>query len=291
MREAFLYEVINQDLLKCKVCNHYCLIKNNTRGICGVRQNIDGVMFALNYGLTIARAIDPIEKKPIYHFLPKSRTYSFATVGCNLSCAWCQNWDISQSSKKGNPIRGKYISPEEHLSEAVRNRCDSISYTYSEPTIFLEYAYDVMQLAHQNNLKNIWVTNGYMSKETLQLILPFVDAFNVDLKGLNNAALTKYCGGTIEPVLDNLITINKSGKHLEITTLVVPGVNDSLSELSDIADFIIKNLGDDVPWHITRFYPGYKMLNVEPTDVEILKEAREIAIEKGIKYVHIGNVF
>lgn len=291
MREAFLYEVINQDLLKCKVCNHYCLIKNNTRGICGVRQNIDGVMFALNYGLTIARAIDPIEKKPIYHFLPKSRTYSFATVGCNLSCAWCQNWDISQSSKKGNPIRGKYISPEEHLSEAVRNRCDSISYTYSEPTIFLEYAYDVMQLAHQNNLKNIWVTNGYMSKETLQLILPFVDAFNVDLKGLNNAALTKYCGGTIEPVLDNLITINKSGKHLEITTLVVPGVNDSLSELSDIADFIIKNLGDDVPWHITRFYPGYKMLNVKPTGVEILKEAREIAIEKGIKYVHIGNVF
>jgi pyruvate formate lyase activating enzyme len=291
MKEAMLYEIINKDLLKCKVCNHYCLIKNNSRGICGVRQHIDGVMFALNYGLTIARAIDPIEKKPIYHYLPRTSTYSFATVGCNLSCAWCQNWDISQSSKKGNPIRGKYISPEEHIEEAVKNKCESISYTYSEPTIFLEYAYDVMKLAHEKGLKNIWVTNGFMSKETLELILPLVDAFNVDLKGLNNHNLIRYCGGKINPVLDNLITIYQRKKHLEITTLVVTGVNDSLQELSDIADFIINKLGVDVPWHITRFYPGYKMLNVEPTKVEILKKAREIAIKKGIKHVHIGNIF
>jgi len=289
MKEAMLYEVVDKDTLKCNVCNHYCIIKNGLRGICGVRENIDGVLYSLNYGKTIARAIDPIEKKPIFHFLPGSKTYSLATVGCNLSCSWCQNWDISQEPKNGNKIIGKDISPEEHIKSALNHKCKSISYTYSEPTIFLEYAYDIMLLAKEMGLKNIWVTNGFMSKETLDVILPLTDAMNVDLKGFDDKICNKYCGGAIKPVLENLVTIYKAGIHLEITTLIVPAVNDEIKQIEEIADFI-KNLDPNIPWHITRFYPGYKMINNNPTPIEILYKAREIGFNKGLKRIHIGNI-
>lgn len=289
MKKSLLYEVVDKDTLRCKVCNHYCMIKTNSRGICGVRENIEGVLYSLNYGKTIASGVDPIKKKPIYHFLSDTKTYSLATVGCNLSCLWCQNWDISQDPKRGNSIIGKDMTPQDHVNLAIKNKCESISYTYSEPTIFLEYALDIMKLAKISTLKNIWVTNGFMSKETLKLILPLIDAMNVDLKGFDDTTSIKYCGAPITPVVENLKTIYNSGIHLEITTLIIPGVNDDVKQIEDIADFIF-SLDKDIPWHISRFYPGYKMLDVSPTPLEILFRARQIGLEKGLRNIHIGNI-
>lgn len=291
MKEAMLYEKLADDVVRCKVCNHYCEIKNNKRGICGVRENKSGKLYALNYGKTIAYGVDPIEKKPLYHFLPGSRAYSLATVGCNFKCLWCQNYNISQSPKPNKKVIGRDITPEEHLNNALKSGSDSIAYTYSEPTIFFEYAYDIMKLAHENNLKNVWVSNGFMSKEVLDYILPLVDAFNIDFKGFDDDIHKKYCGGPVKPIRDNLKTIYKSGVHLEITTLVVPGVNDNLAELTMIANFIVKELDTAVPWHITRFYPAWKMSDTSPTDIDILEQAKEIGLSKGIKHIHLGNIY
>ncbi|QWC00757.1 AmmeMemoRadiSam system radical SAM enzyme [Mycoplasmatota bacterium] len=290
MKEAFLYEQLDHHIVRCHVCHHLCLIQNNERGLCGVRENINGKLYALNYGKTISCGIDPIEKKPIYHYLSHTLAYSIATVGCNFNCRWCQNWQISQSPKTNKKILGNYISPKDHIQRALIESCSSIAYTYSEPTIFLEYAYDVMNLAHKNGLKNIWVSNGYMSNETLSLILPLVDAMNVDFKGFDEAKHIKYCGGSSKVVKDNLKTIYQYGVHLEITTLVVPGFNDDLEELEKIADFIINDLSLEVPWHITRFYPAWKMTDVLPTDVNLLYDAKSMGHKKGIKHIHIGNV-
>ena len=289
MLEAILFEKLDDKKVKCNVCNHYCIIKPGHRGICGVRENTDGTLFALNYGKTIAMQIDPIEKKPIYHYLPNTWSYSLATVGCNFHCLWCQNHDISQASKGNTNIPGKNISPEEHVELAIKNNCDSISYTYSEPTIFIEYALAIMKLARAKGLKNIWVSNGYMSKEALNLILPLVDAMNIDLKGFDDSLHKKFCGGSVQPILDNLKRINSSNVHLEITTLVVTDFNDNVDELSKIATFISK-LNPNIPWHITRFYPAWKMLDKKPTNIEILRKAQIIGKEMGIVNIHIGNI-
>ncbi|MFW5794719.1 MAG: AmmeMemoRadiSam system radical SAM enzyme [Bacillota bacterium] len=291
MKEASFYEKLADDSVRCRVCNHYCVIKNNQRGICGVRENQSGKLYALNYGKTISYSIDPIEKKPLYHFLSKTKSYSLATVGCNLKCLWCQNFEISQSPKPKKRIIGRDITPEEHVKNALSRGCDSIAYTYSEPTIFLEYAYDIMKLAHENNLKNVWVSNGFMSKDVLDYILPLVDAFNIDFKGFDDEMHKKYCGSPVKPIRDNLKTIYKSGVHLEVTTLVVPGFNDDLSELTKIASFISEELDNSVPWHISRFYPAWKMSDTPPTDIDILKRAKEIGESKGIKHIHLGNIY
>jgi pyruvate formate lyase activating enzyme len=291
VKEAFLYEKFDNKSVKCHVCSHHCLIKEQSRGICGVRVNLDGVLYALNYNKTISRAIDPIEKKPIYHFLPGTNTYSFATEGCNLKCAWCQNWEISQAMKNKDKVYGQIITPEEHVKTALRYGCESVSYTYSEPTIFLEYAYETMLLAHKNNLKNIWVSNGYMSNQTLKLIIDYVDAFNIDLKGFDNDAMKKFTGSTIGPVFENLKQIYKSHSHLEITTLVVPSFNDDIEQLNKIANFIRYDLGEEVPWHISRFHPAYLMRNVKATPFDIMRKAEQYANEIGIINVHLGNVF
>lgn len=291
MKEAFLYEKLEKKAVKCQVCSHHCVIQNQSRGICGVRLNIDGVLYAINYNKTISRAIDPIEKKPLYHYLPGTKTYSFATEGCNFKCAWCQNWEISQAMKNKYEVYGKTITSEEHIRDALKYDCKSISYTYSEPTIFLEYAYDTMVLAHSNNLKNVWVSNGYMSKQSLNLIIDLVDAFNIDLKGFDNVKMKKYTGSVIEPVLENLKIIYKSNSHLEITTLIVPGVNDDFEQIKKIANFIRFELGQGVPWHISRFHPAYQMRNVKSTPVEIMKEAKKYGEEIGIINVHLGNIF
>ena len=289
MIEAILYEKLDEKKVKCNVCNHYCIIKPGHLGICGVRENMDGTLYSLNYGKTIAMQIDPIEKKPIYHYLQKTWSYSLATVGCNFHCPWCQNHDISQATKGNIDIAGKNISPEEHVSLVIKNNCKSISYTYSEPTIFIEYALEIMKLAKAKGLKNIWVSNGYMSKETLDLILPLVDAMNIDLKGFDDSMHKKFCGGSVQPVLDNLKRINSSGVHLEITTLVVTDYNDNMDELTKIAIFI-SDLNPDIPWHITRFYPAWKMLNKKATDIGILLKAQKVGKEMGISNIHIGNI-
>lgn len=290
MKEAILYEKLTEEYVQCAVCNHRCVIKEGNRGICGVRENRQGILYSLNYGKTVAAAIDPIEKKPLYHFLPGTSIYSFAAAGCNFRCSWCQNWEISQSPRPDRPIDGAEIPPEEHVWRAIEYDCPSIAYTYSEPTIFLEYALDTMKLAREKGLKNVWVSNGYMSKETLDAIIPYLDAANIDYKGPNDGVYEKYCGGTAEPIMDNLKYLHKARVHLEITTLVVPGVNDKYEQLEKIAHFIATELDSNVPWHISRFFPAWKMLDTPITPLKTLEMARDIGIKEGLKRIHIGNV-
>lgn len=290
MHEAILYQKLPELKVKCDVCSHRCTIKDGFRGICGVRENQKGILYALNYGKTVAAAIDPIEKKPLFHFLPGTKIYSFATVGCNFRCEWCQNFEIAQSPKPMRLVEGVEITPRQHVEKAMKYGCPSIAYTYSEPTIFLEYALDTMKLAHENGLKNVWVTNGFMTKETLDVIIPYLDAANVDYKGPNDGVYEKYCGGTAEPIMEKLKYLKQAGVHLEITTLVVPRVNDKYEQIEKIAQYIANEVGVEVPWHVSRFFPAWKMLDTEITPLRTLKMAKEIGEKAGLKFIHIGNV-
>lgn len=290
MKESLLYEKLPEDRVRCSTCPHRCVIAPGARGLCRVRENQRGILFALNYGKTIALAVDPVEKKPLYHFLPHTKTYSFATQGCNLRCAWCQNWEIAQSPSFQAPVEGRLISPEEHVKNALALHCPSISFTYSEPTIFLEYALDTMIRAKEAGLKTIWVTNGYMTPETLELLLPYLDAANVDYKGADNQVYQKYCGGTSAPVRETLRRMVAAGVHVEVTTLVIPGVNDSPESLDTIARFIAKELGPSVPWHVSRFFPAWKMLHTPVTPKETLDLAEEIGKAAGLLRIHLGNL-
>lgn len=290
MKEAILYQKLDNKRVSCAVCNQRCTIAEGKRGICGVRENHQGSLYTLNYGKTIAVNIDPIEKKPLYHFLPKTKVYSFAAEGCNFRCTWCQNWEISQSPKPNKPVQGIDISPEEHVKRALTYSCPSIAYTYSEPTIYVEYALDTMKLAREEGLKNVWVSNGYMSGETLDTIVAYLDAANIDFKGPNNGVYEKYCGGKAEPIMENLKYLCKAGVHIEITTLVIPGVNDKPEQLDKIAQFIAGELSPEVAWHVSRFFPAWKMNNTPITPVETLTTARAIGQKAGLKYIHIGNV-
>jgi len=293
MKEALLYEKLKDKKVKCGLCNHRCIIADNKRGICGVRENRKGKLYSLVYGKIIAENIDPIEKKPLYHFLPGTHSLSIATVGCNFRCLHCQNADISQQltiNKKQLTIPGEEKIPQEIARDAIGARCPSVSYTYTEPTIFMEFALDCMKLARKKGLKNVWVSNGYMTKEALDLIAPYLDAINVDLKGFTEKFYSEVCGARLKPVLDNLIDIKKRKIHLEITTLIIPTKNDSEKELKEIAEFIKKKVGADTPWHVSRFFPYYKMKDVPPTPVEKVYQAVKIGRKVGLKYVYAGNV-
>lgn len=294
MKECFLYKK-SGDYVECQTCNHRCRIAPYKTGICGVRENQKGKLCSLNYGRLIAENLDPIEKKPLYHFLPGTYSLSIASVGCNFRCQWCQNWDIAQATK-GELTRdeimnkiGVEVTPEKIIEDAQKAGCPSISYTYTEPTIFLEFALDCMKLAHEAGLKNVWVSNGYMTKETLDLIAPYLDAINVDLKGFSEENYLKYSGARLQPVLDNIKEIFKRKIHLEITTLIVPDVNDDDKQLKDIAQFLSK-ISKDIPWHISRFFPAYKMLDAPETPIETLKKAESIGKKAGLKYIYMGNV-
>ncbi len=286
--EAILYDKLEDSKVRCRVCNHFCVIDIGKRGFCGIRENQDGVLIALNYGKAIAVSIDPIEKKPLYEFLPRTMTYSFATVGCNLRCPWCQNHSISQV-RNGQEISGYEISPEQHIEMAEKYACPSVSYTYSEPTIFIEYALDTMKLAKAKGIKNIWVSNGYMSKDTLMTILPYIDAFNIDYKG-SEPVYREHCIGSAVDVLQNLRIIKKNNIHVEVTTLIIPGINDKPKDLSLIAEELINNLGKDFIWHLTRFHPSYKMNHLPITSKDIMYAALKIARDKGIRSVYLGNM-
>ncbi len=290
MKEVLFYEKFKDKSVRCGVCEQSCKIAPKKRGLCGVRENQGGKLYALNYGKAIAASVDPIEKKPLYHFLPKSLTYSLATAGCNLRCAWCQNWQISQSPKKDRKIPGREMTPKEHLEAALDSGCPSIAYTYTEPTIFLEYALDTMKLARKAGLKNIWVSNGYMSQKTLEAILPYLDAVNIDFKGPNNSLYQKYCGGRVAPVMRNLKTLFRAKVHLETTTLVIPGVNDQKSQLTSTARFIVQELSPEIPWHISRFFPAWKMTETPITPAETLRATEKIGKKAGLRYIYIGNV-
>ncbi len=287
MKEAWFYKTIEDNNVICFLCPHNCRIKLGKRGICNVRENITGKLYSLVYGKVIAEHIDPIEKKPLFHVLPGSLSYSISTVGCNLSCRNCQNWEISQIDKNSQ-ILGQNVTAEEIVKNAIKSGCQSIAYTYTEPTIFYEFAYDCAVLAHANDLKNIFVTNGYINSEPIKKIAPFLDAANIDLKSFSDQTYRKFFGGKAEPVKNSIKLMKKLGIWIEITTLVIPNVNDSCEELSDIADFI-KGVGEEIPWHISAFYPNYLMRDYPPTPISILKKARQIGVDKGLKYVYTGS--
>jgi len=289
--EACLYDQQEELRVRCNLCAHRCRIGDGKRGICGVRENRAGILESLVYGRLIARHIDPIEKKPIFHLLPGSLSYSIATVGCNFRCRFCQNADIAQMpGDRQGMIIGDACTPAQVVEAAVAGRCASIAYTYTEPTVFFEFALDTARLAHQRGLKNIFVTNGYMTAEALALVRPYLDAANVDLKAFSEDFYGTYCGARLEPVKQTLVKMKKAGVLVEVTTLVIPGLNDSAEELTALADFLVSDLGPDTPWHISRFHPTYRLQDRPVTPLDTLTAAGEIGVRAGLRYVYLGNV-
>lgn len=290
MKTAMFQETREEGKVKCSLCCHRCLILPGKRGICAVRENRDGVLYSLVYDKVIARNIDPIEKKPLFHFQPGSRSFSIATPGCNFRCKHCQNADISQlPHDRGGMILGEDVSPAVLVQAARRLGCTSISYTYTEPTIYFELAYDTARMAAAAGLKNVFVTNGYITPEALEVIRPYLHAANIDLKGFRDDFYREICGARLQHVLDAIRLYKKYGIWIEITTLVIPGHNDSEEELTGIARFI-KSVGEDVPWHVSRFHPTYQLTDRPPTPVETLARARRIGLDAGLRYVYEGNV-
>ena len=289
--EALLYEPFKEKNVKCLLCRHGCIIKPGERGICGVRENVNGTLNTLVYGRLIASHIDPIEKKPLFHMMPGSLSFSIATVGCNFKCRFCQNADIAQMPKDNNGrISGGNATPEEVVAAALEGSCASIAYTYTEPTVYFEFAFDTAKIANEKGLKNVFVTNGYMSEKALNMIAPYLDAANVDLKAYNNDFYKSYCGAKLEPVKDTLRLMKKVGVFVEVTTLLIPGLNDNADELKNLATFIRDELGPETPWHISRFHPTYLLTDRGPTPVETILMAREIGLKAGLRYVYVGNV-
>jgi pyruvate formate lyase activating enzyme len=283
------YKRLGGGKVRCDLCAHRCVIEDGQRGLCGVRENRSGILYSLVYGRAIATHVDPIEKKPLFHYHPGSHSLSVATVGCNFRCQHCQNADISILPVRNHHIAGQNITPAELLAAAQRSNCTSISYTYTEPTVFFEYALETAQLASQQGLGNVFVTNGYMTEQALRTIEPFLDAANVDLKAFSNEHYQRVCGARLPPVLNSIRLMKELGIWIEVTTLLIPGVNDSERELRQIAEFIF-NLGPQIPWHISRFYPAFQMADLPPTTIESVRRGREIGLETGLKYVYTGNL-
>lgn len=290
-KEVYLYKRLKDNKAQCRNCAYYCLVLPGEKGGCRVRENIDGKLFVLNYGKIIARDIDPIEKKPFFHFLPGTKSYSIASIGCNFSCLNCQNYTISQASCQAPKIWGEDLLPEEIVEHAIKNNCPSIAYTYTEPTIFLEFALDTMKIAKKKGLKNVWVSNGFMSPESAKLIIPYLDANNIDIKSFSDAFYRENCHGRLQPVLDTAKLMKKSGVWVEITTLAIPNLSDSGEMFYDIAKFIYHELGPETPWHISQFSGAlsWKLHNLPDTPRETLNKAFEIGKETGLKYVYTGN--
>jgi len=290
MKEAMLYESGSEGRVRCNLCAHRCTIAQGKRGICQVRENRDGRLYTLVYGRVIAQHIDPVEKKPLFHFHPGSTAYSIATPGCNFRCKWCQNADISQEADKWNFEAGEQVPPQDVVKAARRSGCRSIAYTYTEPTIFFEYAYDTARLAHEADLANIFVTNGYMTIDMLDTFHPYLDAANVDLKAFRQETYRTYVGASLQPVLDSMKKMKALGIWLEVTTLIIPEINDDPAELRDAARFVAQELGSETPWHLSRFFPAYQMRDTSPAPLETLRRAEEIGREEGLYYIYMGNV-
>lgn len=287
MNEALWYEKLSDKNVKCGLCNHFCKIPPDKTGICSVRLNKDGKLYSLVKNKIVAQHIDPIEKKPLFHFMPGSRSYSIATMGCNMKCLHCQNYQIAQPAN--NNILGNEITPEEIVEEAKESRCQSISYTYTEPTVFFETVKETAKLATENNIKNCLVTNGFMATKPLQDIAPYIDAANVDLKSFSNKFYIEICGAKLEPVLENIRLMVELGIWVEVTTLLIPTLNDSEEEGIKIAKFLA-DLNPDIPWHISKFYPTNKMLDKPFTPIKTIRLFRKIGQNVGLKYIYSGNV-
>jgi len=289
-KEAMFYDKADGSAVECFLCNHHCKIANGKFGICQVRQNIGGKLYTLSYGKIVSTNLDPIEKKPFFHMLPGSNSFSIAAVGCNFRCGFCQNWEISQAEEaKRLGIESHDVTAEDVVNRAQECGAGSISCTYTEPTIFFEFAYDVAKAAEQKGLYVNFVTNGYMSSQAIETIRPYLDACNVDLKSFSDEFYQKVCGAHLEPLLDSIRMMKRLGLWVEITTLLIPEMNDSEEEFEQIAEFIA-SLGKETPWHISRFHPDYKFTDKSPTTLTSLRKAAEIGRKAGLYYVYVGNV-
>jgi len=287
--KALFQKPLPQKIAQCGLCRRECKIPEGKTGFCGVRKNVEGKLYSLVYGKTITASIDPIEKKPFFNFRPGSQCLGISTYGCNFSCKHCQNWQISQQRSEQEIFKVPFTGPEEIIQQALSAEAQGIAYTYTEPTIFAEYALDTMKLAHKKGLYNVWVSNGYMSKECIAEIAPFLDAINIDLKG-NARFYKEVCGNAdIKYVKENIRAFHKKGIHVEVTNLVVPGFNDSDKDFKEVSEFI-SSLSPKTPLHFTRFHPDYRLDYLPPTDLGKLQRAKELALEAGLKYVYLGNL-
>jgi len=291
-KRAVLWEPSGEDKkVRCKLCNWRCVIDDGKLGRCCVRKNIDGVLYSLNYDKVCSANPDPIEKKPLFHFQPGTSSFSIATMGCNFRCEFCQNWQISQAALEDGRIDGQAISPEKVVAAAVRSGCKSIAYTYTEPTVFMELCNDCGRLAKERGLTNVFVSNGYETKEAIDFAGDWLNGINVDLKSFSEDYYKRLCKARLQPVLDTISYIaNQTDIWLEVTTLLVPGENDSDDELKQLADFIVSKAGADVPWHISRFHPQYKYLDSVATPAENLERAEQIGKKAGLHHVYLGNM-
>jgi pyruvate formate lyase activating enzyme len=286
--EAKYYLKIDKKIVQCLLCPRKCTISEGGRGFCGVRENKNGKLYSLVYSNPVAVHLDPIEKKPLFHFYPGTSAFSLATVGCNLRCRFCQNWQISQAFPED--YRGYLLPPEKVIEEAKKMKAKTIAYTYTEPVVFFEYMLECAKLAKSCGIKNMFHSAGYINPEPLKEIAKYLDGANIDLKAFNQEFYNKYSFGELKTVLNTLKILKEKGVHLEITNLIIPGVNDNFEEIERMCKWIEKNLGDDVPLHFSRFYPQYKLANLPPTPVETLERAVNIAKKAGLKFVYIGNV-
>ena len=287
-RVASYWESLDGKLVKCGLCPRRCVVPPGGRGHCEVRENRDGVYYTLTYGNPCAIHVDPIEKKPFYHFLPSSTAFSIATAGCNLDCKFCQNWEISQA--RPEELANYDLPPADLVEAALASGSRSIAYTYSEPTIFFEYMLDCAKLARAQGLRNVYHSNGFIQPEPLRELAAYLDAANIDLKGFTDEYYADMSDGSLEPVLRTLKILKEEGVHLEITTLLVPGRNDDPETLTKMCRWVRDNLGASVPVHFSRFHPQHRLQNLPPTPVERLEAARNIALGEGLEYVYIGNV-
>ena len=290
MREALLYDRLDDRKVRCNLCNHNCVIRPDKTGICGVRRNTDGRLDSLVYGRAVSANMDPIEKKPLFHFLPGTQSLSIATVGCNFTCRHCQNSDISQMPADRGRIMGDNLPPEQVVQAAQARGAASISYTYTEPTVYFEYALDTARLASRAGIKNVFVTNGYMTAAALDMIGPDLHAANVDLKAFTDDFYKKVCGARLEPVKESIAKMKADGIWVEVTTLIIPGYNDEAGELEALAGWLA-GIGPDIPWHISRFHPTYRLTDARPTPVETVHRAMKAGREAGLHYVYAGNVW
>lgn len=288
MKTAELYIKKDSKTIICQACPFSCRLSNRDSGICGVRTNSNGEMNLEVWGRPNAIAVDPIEKKPLFHFLPSAKVYSIGTIGCNFSCDFCQNWRLSQN-KTPKSSRTAEMYPDDLVNQALMENCEVIAFTYNEPTIVIEYAKDTFQLSKEKNLKNIFVTNGYISDRAIDYIVPFLDGVNIDLKSFSNNFYKKHCNGSLEPVLNSIKKYFEAGIWIEITTLLIPGENDSTDELYKMAEFI-SSISIDIPWHISAFHPAYKFTDCKPTTIKSVKKAIRIGHEYNLNYSYGGNV-
>ena len=289
MEKATLFTTLSERRIRCDTCAHHCLLASEETGTCGVMQNRKGVLYSLNYGRCAAMHADPIEKKPFFHFSPGKRAFSVAAAGCNMSCLHCQNWELSQSPAGRGRIYGDPMSAEALVERARRAHCDIVAYTYSEPAVFLDYARAIAAKARDHALKNVFVTNGFWSEQGLEKIGPLMDGANVDLKFFTDRHYRDVCGARLKPVLKTIERMKELGIWLEVTTLVIPGLNDEEDQLRGIAEYIA-GIDPDIAWHVSRFHPSFRMQDRLPTPVSSIMRAREIGFESGLRFVYTGNL-